>query len=60
MLENKFRQKVLKAKENKNKLVLEIVHDLLENQHESQDYIKCLLIEALSKRTQKELKQINV
>lgn len=59
-MENKFRQKILKAKENKNKLILEIIEDLFENQYESQEYIKSLLMEALSKRTQKELKQINL
>ena len=57
-MENKFRQKVLKAKENKNKLILEIIEDLFENQYDSQEYIESLLMEALSKRTQKELKQI--
>ena len=59
-MENKFRQKILKAKENKNKLILEIIEDLFENQYESQEYIESLLMEALSKRTQKELKQINL
>ena len=59
-MENKFRQKILKAKENKNKLILEIIEDLFENQYDSQEYIESLLMEALSKRTQKELKQINL
>ncbi len=45
--------------ENKNKLILDIVEDLLENNYESQQYIKYLLIEALSTRTIEELKQIN-
>jgi len=47
-----------KRKENKSKLILDVVHDLMENQYDSQQYIKDLLIEALSKRNQKELKQI--
>ena len=35
------------------------LEDLLENNYESQQYIKYLLIEALSTRTIEELKQIN-
>jgi len=46
--------------ENKNELILDIVEDLLENHYDSQKYIKCLLIEALSTRTIEELKQINL
>jgi hypothetical protein len=45
--------------ENKNELILDIVEDLLENHYDSQEYIKCLLIEALSIRTIEELKEIN-
>lgn len=51
--------KAQKARENKNILIHDIVYELMENHYEAKDYIKCLLIEALSKRTQKELKQIN-
>jgi len=46
--------------ENKNELILDIVEDLLENHYDSQEYIKCLLIEALSTRTIEELKEINL
>lgn len=46
-------------KKNKNEIILDIVEDLMENQYESQQYIKCLLIEALSTRTLEELKEIN-
>lgn len=58
-MESKWKQRAKKAQENKNKLILDIVEDLLENHYDSQEYIKCLLIEALSRRTQKELKEIN-
>lgn len=58
-MENKYKQRAKKAQENKNKLIHDIVHKLLEDSFESQDYIKCLLIEALSRRTQKDLKEIN-
>ena len=56
-MENK--SKAQKAKENKEKLIESIIDDLWENIYDSQDYIKDLVRESLSKRTQKDLKQIN-
>lgn len=43
----------------KNELIHDIVHDLMENEYESQQYIKDLLIEVLSTRTLEDLKEIN-
>lgn len=51
--------KGLKAKVNKAKLIHSIIEDLWENLYESEEYIKDLLFETLSKRTQKDLKEIN-
>lgn len=46
-------------KENKRKLIEDVVFDLTENNlYENLDYIRDLLRESLNKRTQKELKQI--
>lgn len=45
--------------ESKDEIILGIVDDLMENHYDSQEYIKCLLIEALSTRTIEELKEIN-
>lgn len=45
-------------KANKNKLLLKVVYDLISNFYNNEDYIKDLLIESLSKRTQKKLKEI--
>jgi len=43
----------------KNELIHDIIHDLMENQYDSQQYIKDLLIEALSTRSVNDLKEIN-
>ena len=43
----------------KNEIILDIIEDLMENIYDSQQYIKSLLIEALSTRDIKELKEIN-
>lgn len=43
----------------KNELIHDIVQDLMENEYDSQQYIKDLLIEALSTRTLEDLKEIN-
>jgi hypothetical protein len=53
------KSKAQKAKENKEKLIESIIDDLWENIYDSQDYIKDLVRESLSRRTQKDLKQIN-
>lgn len=58
-IKEKYVKRAQKAKENKNKLLFDVVHNLLENNsYDNKDYIKQLLLEVLSKRTQKELKQI--
>lgn len=44
---------------SKNEIILDIVEDLMENTYDSQQYIKSLLIEALSTRDIKELNEIN-
>ena len=43
----------------KNELIHDIVHNLMENEQDSQQYIKDLLIEALTTRTLEDLKEIN-
>lgn len=43
----------------KNKIIHDIVYNLMENVGDSQQYIKDLLIEALSTRTLEDLKEIN-
>lgn len=53
-----MKNKISKQKENKNKLVSDVVFMVMENSYEYHDFIKDLVYEALSKRTQKELKQI--
>ena len=54
-----YTNRVKKAKENKNKLLLEVIWEMFENTGSDwEDYKKSLCIEALSKRTQKELKAI--
>lgn len=52
--------KAQKAKENKNELIETIIEDLENNFYDSRYYIFDLCREALSTRTQKELKQINI
>ena len=56
-MENKT--KAQKAKENKNELIETIIEDLENNLYDSRYYIFDLCREALSRRTQKELKEIN-
>ena len=56
-MENKT--KAQKAKENKTKLIETIIEDLENNLYDSRYYIFDLCREALSRRTQKELKEIN-
>lgn len=43
----------------KNELIHDIVFNLMEREQDSQRYIKVLLIEALSTRTLKDLKEMN-
>ena len=45
--------------DEKNELIHNIVHSLMENEQDSQQYIKLLLIEALSTRSIEDLKEIN-
>ena len=56
---NKKSNKGNKAKENKQRLVNEIIDNLWENLYESEEYIKDLVEESLMRRTQKDLKEIN-
>jgi hypothetical protein len=58
-MENKFKERAKKAQENKNALIETIIDDLENNLYDSRYYIFDLCREALSKRTQKELKEIN-
>lgn len=44
----------------KNVLIHDIVFNLMECEQDSQEYIKALLIEALSTRSLEDLKEINV
>jgi len=53
-----YTKRAKKAKENKNILIDDVVNDLMENSFDYHDFIKDLMKEALSKRTQKELKAI--
>lgn len=46
------------AKNNKNILITDVVNNLMENSFDYHDFIKDLMKEALSKRTQTELKAI--
>ena len=45
-------------KETKEKLVLQVLREITEHMYEYDNFIKQLLYEALSKRTNKELKEI--
>lgn len=45
--------------ENKNILIEDIIDNLWDNIYSSEEYIKDLCREALNRRTQKELKEIN-
>lgn len=47
-------------RENKNKLIFDLIYDMFETQnaYDYEDFKKDLCIEALGRRTQKELKQI--
>jgi hypothetical protein len=63
-MENKFKERAKKAQENKNALIETIIDDLennllKNNLYDFRYYIFDLCREALSKRTQKELKEIN-
>jgi len=53
-----YTKRAKKAKENKNILIDDVVNDLMENSFDYHDFIKDLMKEALSKRTQTELKAI--
>lgn len=44
----------------KNELIYDIVFNLMECEQDSQEYIKALLIEALSTRSLEDLKEINI
>ena len=44
----------------KNELIHDIVFNLMEYEQDSQEYIKALLIEALSTRSLEDLKEINI
>lgn len=57
-LEEAIKQKQRKRQENKNKLLLEVMHQLFNSNSDWDEFIKDLCMEALSKRTQKELKAI--
>lgn len=58
-MKTQLSQRGLKAMENKTALVENIIDDLKFNMYDSYDYIFDLCREALMKRTQAELKEIN-
>jgi len=52
-----FRKKDI-MKVNKDKLITEVIKDMFEDTYNWEDYMRGLCIEALQKRTQKELKHV--
>jgi len=53
-----YTNRVKKAKENKNKLIQQLIREFRDDVYNWENYIMDLCEEALSKRTQKELKAI--
>jgi hypothetical protein len=57
-LQKQVNEKAKKRQENKNELLLEVMHQMFNSNSDWDGFIKDLCMEALSKRTQKELKAI--
>ena len=57
-MENTKLSKAQTAKENKVKLINMIINDIIDDPHSYEEFMNDLLFEALSKRTQKQLKAI--